>query len=570
MKAKGIVTLGLSAAFLVACSSDENIDNKVPRGDEAFVSLSIALPTSANGTRADDDKDYNKGDAKEYNVEDLKIVYFSKPNGVNENDYDNYVVASAPQDVNKADLTWTPSTNGITTEATLPVQRVQRDVKAVLVLINPNQTLIGNITAGTKFSDLNKTLDIDQVSALTSQNDDANHFFMTNSPLSDGTTLVSVQAYNREDVARANTKAVYVERAVAKVSFEIGKLTESNGNWEVNASDPYAGDKVSFTAWSLDVTNKKEFMMRKYDTGWNSYQSTGLTINRFLATRILEPGKQRTYWATDPNYDNASMPVYTADGVVDKAQSTDFNYITESDVTTQMAAAAYCTENTFDVTHMKQGETTRVIVKAQYQPQTNMEDGLQASDFVAGQTWYRVGNSNKACNDNKLKEKVLNAVKTVTTEATAVNIVADQIAAGEHDFSKEMFTVNDASNTSTSRAMSDEELNAVKAALGKLTVYKDGICYYVARIRHFDDSQLGDWDGTDYTQNADEATRKDFLGRYGMVRNNWYQLTINSVSAPGTPTIPIPSDTPDDEQNYYLQTSVKIMDWAVRKQGLDF
>ena len=263
------------------------------------------------------------------------------------------------------------------------------------------------------------------------------------------------------------------------------------------------------------------------------------------------------------------MPVYTG-GVVEKNSSTDFNYITESAVTTAMTAPAYCTENTFDVTHMKQGETTRVIVKAQYLPQTNMEDGLTASSFTAGTTWYRVGNSSKACNEEKLKEKVLDAVKTVTPGATAVNLVADNVPAGsQKDFSKDMFTVND--GTVSDRAMSNGELTAVQSALGKLTVFKNGICYYVARIRHFDDDQLGGpWNGTDYTQSADDQMRHNFLGRYGIVRNNWYQLTINSVSAPGTPTIPIPGDTPDDEQNYYLQTSVKILDWAVRKQGLDF
>ena len=558
--------LGLSVALFGACSSDENIDNNQGlKGDEAYVSLSIALPTSSRGTRANDG--YDKGKEEEYNVEDLKIVYFTKPASATEDSYDDYEVVSI-KDVNKSDLTWTPSSNGITTVATLPVQKVNKSVNAVLVLIN-NQVL-NTIADGTKFSDLNKALALDNITSLTTKNRTADYFFMSNSPLSDGTTLVPVTAYPREEVAKANTKAVYVERAVAKVSFDKGNLTDNGGNWEVIPQDPYTNDKVVFTSWALDVTNKKEFPVRKYDKQWNDVRADKAPTNyRFLAATILESGKQRTYWATDPNYDSSIMPVYT-NGVVDKDKSTDFNYIAASDVTTAMATPAYCTENTFDVTHMKQGETTRVIVKAQYQPQTQLEDGLNTTDFQAGTTWYRVGNSAKACNDTKLKEKVLAAVMTVTPGATAVNLVADKIVAGEQkDFSKEMFTVTD--GTATDREMTDEELTAVQNALGKLTVFKGGICYYVARIRHFDDNQLGGaWDGTDYTQGASDDNRKNFLGRYGIVRNNWYQLTINSVSAPGTPTIPIPGDTPDDEQNYYLQTTVKIMDWAVRKQGLDF
>ena len=60
-----------------------------------------------------------------------------------------------------------------------------------------------------------------------------------------------------------------------------------------------------------------------------------------------------------------------------------------------------------------------------------------------------------------------------------------------------------------------------------------------------------------------------YLGRYGIVRNNWYELELGKVSAPGSPTVPELSDKADDEQKYYLQATVKIMDWAVRKQSVD-
>ena len=60
------------------------------------------------------------------------------------------------------------------------------------------------------------------------------------------------------------------------------------------------------------------------------------------------------------------------------------------------------------------------------------------------------------------------------------------------------------------------------------------------------------------------------MGRYGVLRNNWYKLTVNSVAAPGSPIVPeIPNEN-DDEESYYLQTTVQIMDWAVRGQKLDF
>lgn len=224
--------IGLSAALFGACSSDENINNgNGPKGDEAYVSLSIALPTTSRATRAAYQDEYNNGEKAEYNVEDLKIVYFTSPAGATDGSYDGYTVVST-QNVNKDDLKWTPSTSndGITTVATLPVQKVSNTVKAVLVLINHDKVLTNDIAAGTTFTELNKALSIDNVSTLTSKGGTVNHFFMSNSPLSDGTTLVPVTLYNREEEATANTKAVYVERAVAKVTLY--KSTSLNDNSE--------------------------------------------------------------------------------------------------------------------------------------------------------------------------------------------------------------------------------------------------------------------------------------------------------------------------------------------------
>lgn len=80
--------------------------------------------------------------------------------------------------------------------------------------------------------------------------------------------------------------------------------------------------------------------------------------------------------------------------------------------------------------------------------------------------------------------------------------------------------------------------------------YHESVCYYDVLIRH--------------DQNVIE---KMALGRYGVVRNNWYHLDLQSVSGPGTPWIPDPSDpdptnptppgTDDDESDAYL--SVKSL-----------
>ena len=60
------------------------------------------------------------------------------------------------------------------------------------------------------------------------------------------------------------------------------------------------------------------------------------------------------------------------------------------------------------------------------------------------------------------------------------------------------------------------------------------------------------------------------LGRYGVLRNNWYELSVNSVSGPGYPDVPKVNPTdPDDVNDQYINVEVKILDWAMRKQVID-
>ena len=62
-----------------------------------------------------------------------------------------------------------------------------------------------------------------------------------------------------------------------------------------------------------------------------------------------------------------------------------------------------------------------------------------------------------------------------------------------------------------------------------------------------------------------------------MVRNNWYEIVINSISGPGRPTPPDPTD-PDDPDNPkpddpaeegWIDVNINVLSWAVRKQNVD-
>lgn len=96
-----------------------------------------------------------------------------------------------------------------------------------------------------------------------------------------------------------------------------------------------------------------------------------------------------------------------------------------------------------------------------------------------------------------------------------------------------------------------------------INTYLKGATYYIARVKHF--SSLKWQSGESYGDNNDK-----YLGRYGMLRNNWYDLTVGNVYGPGYPGVPPVDPTqPDDENEKYLSVSVKILSWAKRSQSVD-
>ena len=116
---------------------------------------------------------------------------------------------------------------------------------------------------------------------------------------------------------------------------------------------------------------------------------------------------------------------------------------------------------------------------------------------------------------------------------------------------------------SLSEGATATQLNAKTGIIGRFCAvryYHESVCYYDVLIRH--------------DQNV---TEKMALGRYGVVRNNWYHLELQSVSGPGTPWIPDPSDpdnptppgTDDDEADAYISVKITINPWTYWTQGVD-
>lgn len=141
----------------------------------------------------------------------------------------------------------------------------------------------------------------------------------------------------------------------------------------------------------------------------------------------------------------------------------------------------------------------------------------------------------------------------------------------------------DETKSTETTELTTAQYNSLAAAVGTINKYQAGETYYTAYIRHFDDTEVPALDAeiTDDPDDQVDTPEKDvydndyqgneeyYLGRWGVLRNNWYQVTINSISGPGSADIPSREPVPDDNVNYYLSVDVNVLSWALRTQDVD-
>lgn len=576
MKIKHLFGLAVIAAMTASCSSNEDLGTAGPgtgtnEAGVGYAIFTINLP-SVSGTRAADlgGAEMAEGTPEEYKVSNATALIFQKY-GSDEGSYKFVESVTLPIDG------WTDdSTPGITTTSKKLVAKLTNvDTKndySVLILLNNNKTGGGAKvelpTAGQSYNDWNSKILTPSVTDLDASGD----FYMANAPLKGSAdspaTLVSIdknKIYASEAEANKTTNdcaaTVYVERGVAKMTVaDPGTKTVKN-----KATSTDTQSKVTFSKWALDITNKKTYAVHNID-GLSKDFPAIWTTKRFTGTN------NRVYWGTDPNYNLAEL------NTNDAKRKEEFNFITapseiNKDFTnTTNTNPVYCLENTFNLANMYQGQTTRVIFKATYTPKDDAGTPLAEQDG----TFYTIGNMTTILKEADLKTAVNTAATSVLPGCTVdyTNLKTE----GSH-----VITLTDIKDPTGKTLVADtvysgmtgtqivKEINdklGLKAGRPEemvgINTYLRGVTYYIARVKHF--GSLTPW-------NSGESYGTDngkYLGRYGMLRNNWYELTVGNVYGPGYPGVPpVDPNQPDDENEKYLSVSVKILSWAKRSDIVD-
>lgn len=610
--------LALAATLaLGACSSDNVVDNggsnPIDLSKGGFVKMSLNLPTDNNrGSRADLDD----GLANEYGIKNAYLVLFEGGDDENAATIKGaYALNSSNFEAVGDDPNHVTITKRIAfANDTKKPSDSNKHIYALVVLNNNGLftvdgtthtlTFATNITPGdyattANFANFSKVIASTSTDGTTPFAADVtnNGIFMTNAPLCTkpgGATAPSTDAkiktladvtnniYTTEAEAKSKPAAeIYVERAVAKVTVQQG----TEGKLEANKGNTASEISYTLNSWAIDNTNKKSYIVRQYDKAWNSINSdkataTGGSQYRFVWSSPVNPNATddnklyRTAFAQDPEYKTTTADADNYNRIASNASMT-------LSPTFGNEHPQYCNENTFQVTAQNQDQTTRVVL------------GVKMS--VPGTTTY--DEDLYTINDNKevvyTKATLAERLKKILLNDPAVNTWAEnhktdasfditfdpaKADAGATAIKEATFKGKTAAGATeeTLKSFTTEQLNK---ALPNIVRYKGGVAYYAVRIKHFGDSDTP-WnkEGQGVTAGGNSLIYPNpstgnndgwFLGRYGVVRNNWYDISVNKIQTLGDATIPAFTNDPDDVLENYISVSINVLSWSKHSQSAD-
>lgn len=571
-----------AALTFTACSSEDVIssnENAVPQWNEngvGYMAISVTMPKDVATRAAQENDQFDKGEIAEYEVKNGLCLIF---NGSTKHFSQAFEI----------DKNFGNGKDGNITTDNLIVKQVKAvDDPKVLVVLNSNGLVTYNETTNELTVNGSKCESMTQFQNMITSVDKYKEdgFLMLNAPLwskqgttanpKDGVMTIFADAnsaiYKTETEARhheSGVTEVYVERALAKVTLNAPttkKEVADAFDWEVNS-------------WVLDNTNTTSYLLREvtnltdtrivYNAENKGYRMVGgVSVkheNAITNGSETEADNYRTYFGRSTNYAGAgtlSTNVY---------DWTNANAVNTND---------YCAENVFEVAHMNYKNTTRVVLKTTLTPAT-------------GESLYAKAGDPAFYKQEDVKKLAYNAVITNVTEAEKTEINTALSAS-----SKDITTVQ-YEDAEITIAASEDKITVklgtwtkdVTASTLGLSYYAGGVAYYDVRIKHFGDTYTP-WDADAHTEanninqsyGSDGVARENaYLGRWGVLRNNWYLLDVKNITKVGyatteslrlddeNPDDPTYGDTPDDNKKteQWIAVDVNILSWAKRFQDVE-
>ena len=547
MKLRNLMWGACACILTAGCSNDDVAVDKgsniMQNDGEAYVKVRIAMADGAysRATTTDGANGYADGTVTEQQVNDVFFVFYK--DGIFST-LGKLVKSSEDGTLDNPD-----SDDNGNTEAY---------IDAVIALeLNEGDEIPNQVIACVNMKDkqndfINKNLDDAKTQIKASSIGTDGNFAMTSSTYFDASRneylAVEVPAfYETEAAALADEHPVtiYVERLAAKITVKANEAGIKN--------DPITdvpGYVLKFTpeGYVVNETNTKEYYLKNVNaTDWADWNWA------------IADGDHRCFWAQDPNYTS------TADG--DLAYT---NYEDGSKVT--IGTSQYCMENTFELdTDETPGydECTHLLLVGKYDVTTT--EG--ASVDLTGTTLYMLGG--RAYIGDNIKEYLLSQVDEDAVlpwyqdgnewkhpDATSYNIIlvpnSDNTITLEFEpeEGKTYFTGEDHTTELNDFDTYNEGLaTTLTTTVGAPEAFFEGEAYFAVPIEHFGGAQ-----------------EKNDTGKYGVVRNHSYILTIDQISGlgegiynPGSEIIPTPG-----KKRYYVAATLNVLSWKTVSQDVSF
>ena len=509
---------------LTACDKkQDDLNNGEATGDYGYMSLSLQLPNAGSLLGVDDKHQGEEyvGTVPESKVSEVLIGFYkgTATDAVCSANINLQATLSgtAGENFTGADVADNSTSTKLVTKAVEVPQLGATEKYQIVVFFNPTDEVKGLVTKGRSLSDLQRSANYDQTKVVT-----ANGIMMSNAQ-----GLIEIEkAILKETPALAEAATdkvnIKVERAVAKV-FVNPAIGEPAGQGNIS------GAKLALKGWTLDVINKKFFNIRKQADALKTSYST----NQQVATET-EPETTTTLrvnaYAEDPNFTTSGT--YSA---------TDFTYLNQPYSGTNPATMPtfyetgwdddkghYVSENTMQAVNQQYDATTLAIFKIEVTPKELV--GSTETSYVV----YK----NKVLKVADFKDKV-------TASETKTDAEIEMPSGFQEDVN--LF----ADGGKTGQEVLNDKIDAGEAfTQNNVNFYVGLVNYYKMPIRHFTNEQ---------------QPKRMAYGRFGIVRNNIYKLTVNKVSNFGDPVIPEPGHDDDEKEVGYLSMSVDLLPWLVRE-----
>ena len=553
LKIKSILVSLLAVVALASCSNENLEENPEVEGgagyDVAYVSISLTNP-KVPGSRASGEQPALPAESA---INELYVITFDAGKKVTKDEKaDKYATVLGSFGTN----------NGVTTPNT-PV-KVDPNTKYLLVIANPGYQLkdrLDNLSEGATYATINAMVTVPEnntkpnnaylVEEVVHSNgcaminvgfyDDANSTWEDECLLDVSDKIVLASDYKTDaqalNAAKNNPATLEIERLAAKLEVMIDSPL---------AVGPFENETTSlgqfeFENWTIDYYNSLLFPFAKKTTTKSSHTGGFYKSN---------------FYTIDPNFITTEGGTEYLTGIVKNTldattREPKVEWVTES--TAANKKYKYCIENTMPAGYQKFGAATRLVLKGQYAP-------WKAGEFTLGDDWYRLPNGTNSKNFKSFAELL-----TAYTPAKAKQTNSEPMNAEEkllvsacelfYNQIKSELTTNDPGSFAllTQTILDDNNIQnggELCKEEGCIYWYPKSLNYYYYEIRH---------------DNAADSYME--YGKYGVVRNNYYTLTLTKVNGNGTPWYPGggPED-PDEEEDIdkkgaYLHFEIKVAPW---------